>query len=254
MVVTNDNYFRIKGLYTIHQNKPKVKISKRGTVKDFSDASRRRLKMKILDQTFNSDNCKFVTLTLPSNPDDFTKMLKRFNYHITKLGISILYKIEYQKSGVIHLHGFVYGESLSSRFWYIAKSIERFWEYSASYDGIVGLVGVSCRLESIRKKNGCAKYVAMYASKDIDVPDYHRGRFWGCLNRNIFETYTLPKRYYMERRLSLRVFRAVANHKKDLTSLSGVYMWLMSQQLTDSVVDILNYSITWDNMFPGVLD
>lgn len=155
---------------------------KRGEVRGFSDASRKRLIEKMLTLDIGAMGMPlFVTLTYPKNYPTVERSKRDFKVWLARLrrfvgvGASALWRLELQRRGAPHYHLLLWGvDSLS--FSWVAKS----W-YDVCGTGDEKHLAAGTRVERIRTRNGAIFYVSKYCAK---VDDYQTvGRVWGFWGR-----------------------------------------------------------------------
>ncbi|MDF1755949.1 MAG: hypothetical protein P1U89_24385 [Verrucomicrobiales bacterium] len=188
----NPNLFQFDDIGIIREGKngqPDELVGvKRGTVRGFSPASRRRM-FKLL-ATLGDSVPVMVTLTyrkaqfpegkevLKAHFKKFWQMVQR-KYRGNFLGC--IWKIELQKSGVPHFHLLVYSKDGTQPFidhvW-LAKA----WA-KASEDESPDHIKAGTRVEAIRSCDGALSYAAKYLGK-VDQTNWCYGRVWGCRSKN----------------------------------------------------------------------
>lgn len=155
---------------------------KRGEIRDFSSASRRRL-MRLMAQV-DRTQCRrrplFITLTYPAKfPTEarvykahLRSFLARFNRRYPH--VPIIWRLEFQKRGAPHYHLMVFTP------WFIDWR----WVAGAWYDAtgradyLTLVAGTETR--AVRSWGGVMHYAAKYMSKSGALPDGQRpGRLWG---------------------------------------------------------------------------
>ncbi len=161
---------------------------RRGAIKGFSRASRRRLLYRVAE--CGDALPIFVTLTYgaswPDNPVVWKRHLdtwwKRVKREDSTLGA--IWKLEFQKRGAPHFHLLVYRKDKGRPF------LEMTW-VAHSWAAVTGdespeHVRAGTRVEAIRSVRGAMFYASKYLAKsDGPSPDpacLHAGRVWGCLS------------------------------------------------------------------------
>ena len=165
-------------------------IPPRGTIKEFSRESRRRLAFTACNTSVTFR--QMVTLTYPAIFPSDGALVKRHNKlfldslrrHL--LGrLSYLWFLEFQQRGAPHIHYLIDApwprtrEDVKNWRNYVAQ---RWYEIVDSGDYKHRLAGT--RTEKIRKPDGAARYTVKYAMKmrQKTVPELYQnvGRFWSC--------------------------------------------------------------------------
>jgi hypothetical protein len=160
---------------------------KRGEVKGFSAAARKRM-LELLNQlTF--ERITFVTLTYPKewNPDghEYKKHLRRFRARMERKypKIRVLWRLEFQKRGAPHFHLLLFDAPFLCRFclsydWYksVSSGDRKHLKYGTNVRGVAS-----------RGENGkIISYVAKYAAKPLQEgavkDDDWTGRYYGRWN------------------------------------------------------------------------
>jgi len=174
--------------------------AKRGTVRFFSNASRRRLieAMARLDVTHT--RTVFLTLTFSAvpSPSEAKRAFKAFTMRLRRKfpEASAFWRMEFQERGAIHFHLLVFGMPYWSQ-----KQIQYAWECCTREERSI----VHVKLLRGGKKQAMA-YVSKYIAKNSPVPtsldnaayphgelvvntiqeaetDEDPGRFWGYINK-----------------------------------------------------------------------
>jgi hypothetical protein len=166
----------------------KLKVPKRGTVKTFSAASRRRF-MRIMARTCKVIMPIFVTLTYPgefsNDPKEWKRHLKNFFARLARKfpGAAGVWKLEPQKRGAPHYHLLIWGVSYADlRFW-----VPRAW-YEVVDSGDQRHLSAGTRVEKLRSRRGVMAYASKYLGK-IDKAACGdgiwraAGRYWGIFQR-----------------------------------------------------------------------
>ena len=162
---------------------------KRGKVRTFSSASRRRM-------LYTVAKCGdalpiFITLTYGKDwPDDpsvlnrhveaFWKRLQRG--HDRGGELCMIWKKEWQKRGAPHFHGLLYLASGETP-WVCKDWIATNWA-EVTGDVSEAHLRAGTRVEALRSANGGKYYCAKYMGKDQSIPPgIDTGRLWGVLSR-----------------------------------------------------------------------
>ncbi len=161
----------------------------RGTIKQFSFASRRRL-MRKLAETKKGQRPLFITLTYPgeysTNPDvwkrDFDTIWKRIERRFPHAcGI---WKLEAQRRGAPHYHLLVWNIDYKK----VVLWIKTAW-YEVVRSGDERHLRAGTRVEIIRSWNGVMSYASKYMGKIEELPGWESpGRFWGIRNKEFIPT------------------------------------------------------------------
>jgi len=154
---------------------------KRGSIKEFSDSSRRRLAFAVSNTLI--DFKTMITLTYPNeytnNGREVKQHLRAFLQWMRRRGCKhYLWFIEFQERGAPHYH--ILTENTDLLKFKITLSA-RWYRIVASGDPKHLAAGT--RTERIRKQDGARRYAVKYAAKmrQKTVPDEYTdvGRFWG---------------------------------------------------------------------------
>lgn len=173
----------------------------RGVVSGFSDASRRRLRLRLIRvgwSDYLSDSKRsasaralFVTLTYPASfpPDPpvwkshLKSLRQRLERSVHFRPAGVIWKLEFQLRGAVHFHLVVFFPAV------VDVRLFRSWLSRAWY-AVVGSGdmrhlrrGVHC-IPLYGSPQGVVRYLAKYVSKGLDLPDYlapgaSTGRVWG---------------------------------------------------------------------------
>lgn len=177
-VVCGENFLSAK----IDSPVGKAKVApggKRGIVKEFSSASRRRL-AKLVNCI--GDSCSFLTLTYPfcypgagEAKSDLRAFFKRILRRFPSSGI--VWKLEYQKRQAPHFHIFLFGVPFPE----VAR-LRQFWfsigkKYVPSHQDPFYFFKHGFKADCVDSK-GARIYLSKYVDKGDDVQS-HEGRFWG---------------------------------------------------------------------------
>jgi hypothetical protein len=159
---------------------------KRGEIREFSSASRRRLMryMAQVDRTQCRRRPLFVTLTYPARFPTSSRVYKahlrsflaRFKRRYPH--VPIIWRLEFQKRGAPHYHLMIFTP------WYISwRWVAGAWyEATGCADYLTLVAGTETR--AVRSWGGVMHYAAKYMSKSGPLPDGQApGRLWGIHNR-----------------------------------------------------------------------
>jgi hypothetical protein len=156
----------------------------RGSITEFSKASRRRL-LQMIAKTKKSDLPVFVTLTYPGVfPEDSTewkhhidKFFKNLIYRFPDLGI--VWKLEPQKRLAPHYHLLVWGADYES----LRSCVPGLW-YRAVGSHDERHLRAGTQVSHIRSWRGIMAYAGKYLAKTVDSCGWDSpGRFWGVTGR-----------------------------------------------------------------------
>lgn len=170
---------------------------KRGQIKGFSYASKRRLKSFLLNN-ISFGSCYGITCTVPFmefNQDIWLLLLKRFFMRVTRLNLPLVYRVELQANGMPHLHCVSYFNSVDDCFniqlswWESLSSIQ----YESDEYGTISLLQrdgallYSCLLSAPSGNfSQWYRYLASHASKSKQAQLGYKGKHWGICNRKLF--------------------------------------------------------------------
>ena len=163
---------KASGFLKLRVPSPAPKKHQRGQIRGFSPKSRKRLqeKLQVLDheKMYQGTPVKFLTLTYgtygPSTEEEAKNHLDIFLKRVVRRcrSASGIWRMEWQKRGVIHFHIMCFnwfnfpkewikanwGQAIGCKYWDLSRNEEPF-----------------TRIESIRTIRGCASYVSKYISK-----------------------------------------------------------------------------------------
>lgn len=157
---------------------------KRGQIKEFSKASRRRL-LQMLTQTQKSAKPIFITLTYPGEyPQDpklwkqhLEKFVKNLLYRYPDLGA--VWKLEPQRRGAPHYHLLVWGPNYND----LKACVSLLW-FRAVDSGDLRHLRAGTQVSRIRSWRGVMAYAGKYLGKVVDTCGWDSpGRFWGVISR-----------------------------------------------------------------------
>jgi hypothetical protein len=159
---------------------------KRGAIREFSPASRRRLMglMAQIDRTAFKRRPLFITLTYPAKYPQtaavykahLRRFLARFNRRYPH--VPLVWRLEFQARGAPHYHLMVFSP------WFIPwRWVAGAWyEATGKSDVYTLLAGTETR--AVRTWRGVMFYAAKYMSKTTRLPTAQApGRLWGVHNR-----------------------------------------------------------------------
>jgi len=170
------------------------KGGKRGMIKGFSFASRRRLMQTIARIRLDADLPNFVTLTYPKefpSPIESKKHLEVFIKRLLRAfpDIGLIWKLEPQERGAPHYHMLAWGVPEHDLFlftvsaWFdIAGNGDRY--HLAFHMG--GLGNKPC-VQAVYSREGVMRYASKYLGKTFEVAgwtDIYPGRFWAVVQRD----------------------------------------------------------------------
>lgn len=158
------------------------KTYKRGAVDELSAKSIKKL--AFYAQNTSIEMVTFITLTYPaeypSNGKEVKKHLNRFLSWVRALhkGVEYLWFMEFQRRGAPHFHVILDADMTGEK-----REISQRW-YDAVGSEDKKHLQAGTNTQRVRERNGAARYVAKYASKQYQKkrPEGYRdcGRFWGC--------------------------------------------------------------------------
>lgn len=208
---------------------------KRGRIRGYSAASRRRLLRLMASVDRNAVGLPlFVTLTYPAvwSPDperwkrDLDTFLKRLQRRFPK--VAVIWKLEPQKRGAPHYHLVIFGVSYIDRYW-----LRQAWYEIVGSDDLRHLQA-GTQVKRVKSWRGVGAYASKYLGKvgdEANFPEY-AGRWWGFVGRNFLPVVWYAQRldlgpFYVMRRVLRRYLRS---HNVRLRSrrFSGVSVFLDS--------------------------
>jgi len=166
---------------------------KRGKVKGFSFASRRRLMYTIAKIRLDADLPAFVTLTYPNkfpSPMESKKHIDIFRKKLLRAfpQIGYIWKLEPQERGAPHYHLMTWGVSVEKLFSFIpyawhdiaggGDENHLFWH--------LGLLRNEPCVTQVKSRNGVMRYASKYLGKTFDVAGWdeiYPGRFWAVVQK-----------------------------------------------------------------------
>jgi hypothetical protein len=167
-----------------------VPKSRRREVKEFTEASRKRLAFVAQNTEVHFRN--MITLTYPKEfPCDGKTVKGHLNRFLTWLrrdtgGCSYLWFLEFQARGAPHIHVLTdtpYPRRNADAYRRLRFRVSATW-YRVVGSGDSKHLAAGTRTERIRKQDGAARYATKYAfkMKQKRVPEGYRnvGRFWGA--------------------------------------------------------------------------
>jgi hypothetical protein len=166
---------------------------KRGKVKGFSFASRRRLMQIIARIRLDAPLPMFVTLTYPNefpSPMDSKKHLDIFTKRLLRRfpEIGLIWKLEPQQRGAPHYHILTWGVSEHDLFLF---TIASWYEIAGNGDKnhlafhMGGLGNKPC-VQEVYSREGVMKYASKYLGKTFEVAGWdeiYPGRFWAVMRK-----------------------------------------------------------------------
>lgn len=164
---------------------------KRGVVKGFSRASRRRLMNIIASVRRDAKLPLFITLTYPNNypePKESKKHLKEFLRRMKRMypSAGAIWKLEPQQRGAPHYHILVWGIKLEEL---IAWVPDTWYKIAGGGDENhllwhLGLLGNQHCVNPVRSYKGVWSYASKYLGKTFEVAGWDNkevGRYWGVV-------------------------------------------------------------------------
>jgi len=169
------------------------KGGKRGKVKGFSFASRRRLMYTIAKIKLDAELPVFITLTYPMlfpSPMESKKHIDAFRKRLLRAfpGIGYIWKLEPQERGAPHYHIMAWGVSEMD----LKNFIPEVWFEIAGGGDMLHLAFHEGRLHNqhcvnkVRSRNGVMRYASKYLGKTFDVAGWteiYPGRFWAVVQK-----------------------------------------------------------------------
>lgn len=169
------------------------KGGKRGKVKGFSFASRRRLMQTIAKIKIDSALPDFITLTYPNNfpsPMESKNHLDIFNKRFTRAfpQIGAIWKLEPQERGAPHYHTLAWGANEMD----LRQFVPYAWHDIAGGGDPnhlafhLGMLSNEPCVNAVRSRKGVMRYASKYLGKTFDVAGWegiYPGRFWGVVQR-----------------------------------------------------------------------
>jgi len=169
------------------------KGGKRGKVKGFSFASRRRLMYTIAKIKLDADLPMFVTLTYPNkfpSPMESKKHLKIFQKKLLRAfpHVGYIWKLEPQERGAPHYHIMTWGVGEMD----LREFVPQAWYEIAGGDDAFhlmfhkGQLGNQHCVNQVRSRNGVMRYASKYLGKTFDVAGWtevYPGRFWAVVQK-----------------------------------------------------------------------
>lgn len=166
---------------------------KRGKVKGFSFASRRRLMQTIARIRLDAPLPMFVTLTYPDkfpSPIESKKHLDVFMKRLLRAfpDLGLIWKLEPQERGAPHYHILVWGVSEHDLFIFTVKA---WYEIAGAGDKnhlafhMGGLGNKPC-VQEVYSREGVMRYASKYLGKTFEVAGWdevYPGRFWAVVQR-----------------------------------------------------------------------
>ena len=185
-LITQGNLTFVTGI----DKRPPPVGGKRGTIKGFTPASRRRMIRLLL--TMGEAVPTFLTVTYgkewPPAPEHWKRDLHTFMKRIRRAypDVSAIWRLEPQKRGAPHYHFLLYAPGGKAPF--IPKGWIRDAWCEVSGDVSPEHLKAGTRIESIRDHRGGVFYGAKYCAKvteeaDLDPTWEKAGRLWGVHNR-----------------------------------------------------------------------
>lgn len=175
------------------QEKEAPKGGKRGKVKGFSFASRRRLMQTIARIRLDASLPMFVTLTYPNEFPSPMESKKHLDIFIKRLlrkfpEIGIIWKLEPQERGAPHYHFLAWGVSEHDLFLF---TVSAWYEIAGAGDNnhlafhMGGLGNKPC-VQEVYSREGVMRYASKYLGKTFEVAGWNEvypGRFWAVVQK-----------------------------------------------------------------------
>jgi hypothetical protein len=223
---------------------------KRGKIKGFSFASRRRLMQTIARIRFDAPLPMFVTLTYPNkfpspieSKDHLDIFIRRLRRAFPDAGL--IWKLEPQERGAPHYHMLVYGVPLHD----LAMFTVNTWYEIAGGGDIkhlhfhLGLLPESelC-VQEVRSRQGVMRYASKYLGKKFDVSGWdeiYPGRFWAVVQKENIPFGQDMVMYITKKdaHVWMRYQRRYAKLKKHLNK-SSLTIFCDADQWTRNIVEV----------------
>jgi len=166
---------------------------KRGKIKGFSFASRRRLMQTIARIRFDAPLPMFVTLTYPDKFPSPIESKKHLDIYIKRLlrafpDVGFIWKLEPQQRGAPHYHMLVYGVTEHDLFLF---TVSAWYQIAGDGDGnhlafhMGGLGNKPC-VQAVYSREGVMRYASKYLGKTFEVAGWdevYPGRFWAVVQK-----------------------------------------------------------------------
>jgi len=175
------------------KSKPNIQGSKRGIIRVFSAASRRRLMRFMARLKTRKIRATFITLTFSSEVtnEDAKKALKRFTMRVRRAyeAVSGVWRMEYQERGAIHFHLLMF----NLPFWK-QSDLQGVWEACTKQERSI------VNIKLVHGARSVMGYISKYIAKkderseiaSLDDGSYQHegrdrlsGRFWGWINKEL---------------------------------------------------------------------
>lgn len=212
----------------LRPQEPHKNAKPRGRIKEWSAASRARLKCFL--GTLRREelaHALVVTLTYPADfpaPEDhavYKSHLHTFQIYLRRkwATCSGIWKLEFQSRGAAHYHLMLYGvhavELEAVRVW-----VRETW-YRIAHNGDKHQGKAGTQVDQIKSVGGAVSYLIKYLSKeDQTMPGNFSGRYWGLLNKPslpVVEPVMVEqeeKRANMVRRIARRKMQKDVEHSR----------------------------------------
>jgi len=169
------------------------KGGKRGKVKGFSFASRRRLMYTIAKVKLDAELPIFITLTYPMKFPSPMESKKHLDFFIRRLRrafpqIGFIWKLEPQERGAPHYHIMAWGVAEMD----LQNFIPQAWFEIAGGGDMLhiafheGRLGNQHCVQQVRSRKGVMRYASKYLGKSFDVSGWseiYPGRFWAVVKK-----------------------------------------------------------------------
>lgn len=169
---------------------------RRGGIKGFSSAARRRLMYFIAGIRRDASLPLFITLTYPANFPDPKQAKKHLDTFFKRFARSYpdhatVWKLEPQDRGAPHFHLMTWGCDLAALMEFVPSA---WYDIAGGGDekhllwhrGMLGNGNQHC-VQQVRKFEGVRNYASKYLGKTFEVAGWSEkwtGRFWGVVNRS----------------------------------------------------------------------
>ena len=215
---------------------------KRGRIKGFSFASRRRLMQTVARIRLDAPLPMFVTLTYPNkfpSPIESKRHLKIFIKRLLRAfpDVGLIWKLEPQKRGAPHYHMLVYGVEEHDLFMFTVSA----W-YEIAGDGdrrhlafhLGALKKSKPCVQAVYSREGVMRYASKYLGKTFEVAGWegvYPGQFWSVVQKeNIpfgkdMVMYITKKDAHVWMRYQRRFAKLKSRNYSSLTTFCNADQW-----------------------------
>jgi hypothetical protein len=166
---------------------------KRGKIKGFSFASRRRLMQTVARIRLDAELPMFVTLTYPNKFPSPIESKRHLDIFIRRLRrafsqVGLIWKLEPQERGAPHYHMLVWGVSLHDL---TSFTVSTWYEIAGGGDVNhlhfhLGALGNKPCVQRVYSRKGVLRYASKYLGKTFEVAGWdeiYPGRFWAVVQK-----------------------------------------------------------------------